>query len=114
MDRYSSDEDAICEIVVTGPDIDTLSAITKKLLESNLIACGHHSSIRAMYEWENETVDESEARVRLHTAASLIGEVSRIIEQEHPDDVPCVLALPVIGGSTAYADWVRRTTVGRL
>ncbi|MFC4337975.1 divalent-cation tolerance protein CutA [Salininema proteolyticum] len=110
MDESAPHDEGICEIVVTGPDLDELAAITKKLLEAGLIACAHQSTIRATYIWRGEVVDEAEARARLHTRTELIEEVTRVVEAEHPYEVPCVMALPVIGGSVEYEDWVKETT----
>jgi periplasmic divalent cation tolerance protein len=39
--------------------------------------------------------------------------VPRIVERadaEHPYDVPCVIALPVVDGNPAYVAWVLKET----
>ena len=35
-------------------------------------------------------------------------------DAEHPYDVPCVIALPVVAANPAYAEWVVRETSGGL
>ena len=102
----------ICEVVITAADAEWLAGFTRRLVEDRLAACGHQTpAIRSIYRWDGAVHDDAEARVALHTRLSL---VDRIIERagaEHPYEVPCVIALPVIAGNPAYLDWVRAETV---
>ncbi|MGY1651729.1 divalent-cation tolerance protein CutA [Geodermatophilus sp. SYSU D01119] len=97
----------VVEVVVTGPDADWLAGYTRTLVEERLAACGHQlAAIRSVYRWEGAVHDEPEARVALHTRASLVPELVARTAELHPYDVPCVLALPVSGGDDAYLRWV--------
>jgi len=109
----SSDSAGICEVVITADDADWLAAFTRRLVADRLAACGHQiPAIRSIYRWEGVVHDESEARVALHTRASLVPAIVDRTNTEHPYDVPCVIALPVTGGNQAYAEWVRTQTSG--
>jgi periplasmic divalent cation tolerance protein len=44
--------------------------------------------------------------VTLHTRAALVDAVVARVGELHPYEVPCVLALPVLGGNPAYLRWV--------
>jgi periplasmic divalent cation tolerance protein len=97
----------ICEVVITADDPDWLGAFTRRLVEDRLAACGHQiPAIRSIYRWADEIHDDREARVALHTRASLVDEIVRRTDSEHSYDVPCVIALPIVGGNPAYAEWV--------
>jgi periplasmic divalent cation tolerance protein len=101
----------VCEIVVTGSDAEWLSGYTRTLVEERLVACGHQlAAIRSIYRWEGAVHDASEARVALHTRRSLVPEVVARTAELHPYDVPCVIALPLVGGNPDYLDWVVRET----
>ena len=101
----------VCEIVVTGSDAEWLSGYTRRLVEERLVACGHQlAAIRSVYRWEGAVHDEAEARVALHTRRSLVPEVVARTAELHPYDVPCLIALPVLGGDPGYLDWVVRET----
>jgi len=50
--------------------------------------------------------DESEARVALHTRRSLVPAVIERAQELHPYDIPCVIALSLIGGSAEYLRWI--------
>jgi periplasmic divalent cation tolerance protein len=101
----------VCEIVVTGSDSEWLSGYTRTLVEERLVACGHQlAAIRSVYRWEGVVHDETEARVALHTRRSLVPEVVARTSDLHPYDVPCVIALPLVGGNPDYLRWVVRET----
>jgi len=80
---------------------------TRTLVEDRLVACGHNiAQIRAIYRWEGTVYDEPQARVGLHTRASLVPEIVARADRDHADDVPCVIALPVADGHPAYLRWI--------
>jgi periplasmic divalent cation tolerance protein len=104
-------DEQICEVVVTAADSEWLAGFTRRLVEDRLAAAGHQSApIRSIYRWQGAVHDDIEARVALHTRASLVEQIVARADAEHPYDVPCVLALPVTGGNLAYLDWVLAMT----
>lgn len=99
------------EVVITAESADWLGGFTRKLLDDRLVACGHGiAAIRAIYRWEGEVHDEPQARVGLHTRASLVPEIVARADREHADDVPCVIALPITAGNPRYLRWVYEVT----
>lgn len=101
----------ICEVVVTAPNADWLATFTRELVEHRLAACGHNfQTIRSIYRWDGSLHDTTEARVALHTRASLIPAITNEVTAKHPYQVACVIALPTIGGSDTYRDWILEST----
>lgn len=95
------------EIVITAEDADWLAEFTRSLVEDRLVACGHNiAPIRAIYRWEGAIHDDTQARVGLHTRASLVPEIVARADRDHADDVPCVIALPIGAGHSAYLQWI--------
>ena len=100
-----------CEVVITAESVEWLAEFTRRLVEDRLAACGHTiAPIRSIYRWEGAVQDEGEARVALHTRASLVPAIVDRTNAEHPYDVPCVIALPVTGGNPAYLAWLAEST----
>lgn len=100
------DHDCV-EVVVTAEDLEWLAGFTRRLVDDRLVACGHNfTAIRAIYRWDGEVHDDPQARVGLHTRASLVPEIIARADREHADDVPCVIALPIANGHPAYLKWV--------
>ncbi len=104
-------DEQCCEIVVTDADAERLVALTRTLVEERLVACGQHvAPIRSVYRWEGAVHDEAEARVALHTRRSLVDAVVARVVELHAYDVPCVLAVPLVGGNPAYLRWIVQET----
>jgi periplasmic divalent cation tolerance protein len=110
QDRHVEDSE-FCEVVVTAADADWLAGFTRTLVEERLAACGQAvREIRSIYRWDGAVQDGPEARVALHTRRSLVPAIVERAGQLHPYDVPCVLALPVVGGNPAYLEWLAAGT----
>ena len=100
-------DEECCEVVVTDADAERLTALTRTLVEERLVACGQHvAPIRSVFRWDGAVQEETEARVALHTRRSLVDAVVARVGELHGYDVPCVLALPVVGGNPAYLHWI--------
>ena len=105
------ESEQFCEVVVSADDADWLAGFTRTLVEERLAACGHvFPAIRSVYRWEGAVHDEPEARVGLHTRRSLVPAVVARTAELHPYDVPCVIALPLLGGNPAYLAWLAAET----
>ncbi|MCV2490749.1 divalent-cation tolerance protein CutA [Geodermatophilus sp. YIM 151500] len=104
-------EEEYCEVVVTADDADWLAGFTRALVGERLAACGHTvAPIRSVYRWEGAVHDEGEARVALHTRRSLVPAIVARADRDHPYDVPCVIAMPLVGGNPAYLAWIAAET----
>jgi periplasmic divalent cation tolerance protein len=103
--------DQACEVVITGPSQEWVATFTRQLVDDHLAACGHTIQvIRSIYRWEDTVHDETETRVAIHTRRSLVSAIVDRANRDHPYDVPCVIAVPIVDGNPAYVDWVLRET----
>ena len=99
------------EVVVTAEGGEWLAAFARRLVDARLVACAHTiASIRAVYRWEGRVHDEDQARVGLHTRLALVPEIVARANQEHADEVPCVIALPIVEGNQRYLRWIYEET----
>jgi periplasmic divalent cation tolerance protein len=97
--------------VITADNPQWLIDFTRSLVQDRLAACGQNiTSIRSIYRWQGAIEEEAEARVALHTRASLVPAIVERANREHSYDVPCVIALPVTAGNPAYIEWVLNET----
>lgn len=95
------------EVVVTAEDAGWLAGFTRSLVEERLVACGHHvAAARAIYRWDGRVHDDPQARVALHTRAELVPEIVARADRDHADEVPCVIAMPLVGGHPDYLRWI--------
>ena len=105
------DDSDFCEVVVTAADADWLATFARTLVDERLAACGHViPAIRSVYRWQGAVHDEAEARVGLHTRRALVPAIVARTAGLHSYDVPCVIALPLVGGNPAYLEWLAAET----
>jgi periplasmic divalent cation tolerance protein len=101
------------EVVVTARDAGRLAAFTRSLVEDGLVACGQTvAPVQVLSMKDGEVRDETRARVALHTRHTLVSDVVARVERDDGDDVPSVVAMRLIDGSTDYLQWIVHQTAG--
>ena len=100
----------MCEVTITAPDARWLNRFAGKLVEDRLGAAAHLTEIRTIYWWQGDMHEATEWRVALHTRLDLVPHIVERTNREHPYDVPCIVATPLIGGSARYLDWIEQET----
>jgi periplasmic divalent cation tolerance protein len=100
-----------CEVIVTAPDVEWLTAMCHELVESRLASSAHViSPVTSVYRWENEVHETTEARAFLRTRFALIDELTQVVVAKHPYAVPNVTAVPIVGGNPNYLRWIDAET----
>ena len=93
--------------LVTVPDADTGARIARALLEERLAACINLvPGVRSLYRWQGSIADEAEVLMLIKASDERCDALAARVKDLHPYDLPEVIALPVVGGSLAYLDWV--------
>lgn len=106
-----STEPRCIEVVITADNAEWMHAWARSLVEDRIAACVHRiEGIRAVYRWEGEIHDDQQVRIAIHTQEARFPDILQRAEQDHPDDVPCVIALPITAGQPEYLKWVVRET----
>ena len=100
--------DGVRLVLVTVPEGEVAARLGRALVEERLAACVNIvPGLRSIYRWEGEIQDDAEVLLMVKTRADRLDSLARRVQELHPYDLPCVLALPVEGGSAAYLSWVR-------
>ena len=103
--------DEICEVVITAPSADWLAEFSRRLVDDRLCAAAQNiAPIRSVYRWQGQIYDKTEARVALHTRTSLVPQIIERTNEEHPYEVPCVVATAITKGGPHYVAWVLAET----
>ncbi len=101
----------IVMIYATAGSEDEARRIACALVEEKLVACANLRPAHiALYVWQGETRQEAEWSFIAKTRAALVPAVTARITALHSYQVPCVVALPCVGGSSAFLDWVMAET----
>lgn len=97
-------------IITTCPNQAEADELAKSLVENHLAACVQSNSIKSTYLWEGALHQDDEVRLMIKTTTVRADAVREFIEQVHSYDTPQVIALPILGGSAAYLDWIDQKT----
>lgn len=95
-------------VLVTAPDEEVAGRLAHAVVAEGLVACVNLvPAVRSIYRWEGDVQDDAEVLLVMKTTEENMEALCARIDALHPYDLPEVLALPAVGGSVAYLDWVR-------
>jgi len=98
-------------VLTTFASESDAESLTGKLLDAHLIACANIvHPVRSMFLWKGARSGEQEALAIIKTRKKLLPAVIKWIRENHPYEVPEILALPVLTGSREYLDWIEEET----
>ena len=101
---------AIVVLVTVGSEQEA-ETIATALLEERLAACVNVASpVRSLYRWEGRIADDREWQLIIKTQARLFEALAARVRALHSYDVPEIIALPVLAGTTDYVDWIQSET----
>ena len=95
------------------PDEAVASRIASTLVAERLAACvTRTAAVRSTYSWQGAICDTPEVLLSIKTQASRYPALEARIGALHPYELPEIMAIPVVAGSTGYLDWVTRESTG--
>lgn len=101
-------------VLITAPDQQTAEDIAEVLVENKIAACVNLlPGVRSIYRWQGDIEREEEVMLMVKTRLDLVAEkLIPLVKEQHPYDVPEILALPVLQGTEEYLDWINQSTRG--
>lgn len=101
----------IIVIYCTVPDKKTAEKIAKTLVKEKLAACvSIVDKIQSFFAWDGNLCDEKELLLMIKTKRTNFDKIRFLIEEQHPYNVPEVIALPVVNCSEEYMRWLVHET----
>ena len=98
-------------IYITTGSISEAKKIGHTLVEEKLVACSNIiSPIHSIYNWQGKICDDKEALMILKTKKKLFKQIVKRVEELHSYDVPEIIAMPIIEGSSKYLSWINEET----
>ena len=100
-------------VMTSLPDIEVAKVLARRLIDANLAACVQlQPGVQSIYQWEGRICEEQEVVLVAKTTAGRWTAISDYIKQNHPYDVPEIIAQPITHSDPDYAQWVvAETTV---
>jgi len=96
-------------IVLTAlPDLASAEALARKIVTDKLAACVQIlPQITSLYVWDGAVQDEKEILLLIKTLPKEWDLLERAIEENHPYEVPEIVAVNADKVSGKYLDWMR-------
>jgi periplasmic divalent cation tolerance protein len=99
-------------VYVTCKDRAEAQAVGRSVVEARLAACANViDGMESIYWWEGKIESAKEAILIFKSKAHHLEALTDKVKQHHCYTVPCVVALPIVGGNPAYLDWLERETI---
>ncbi|MGR9106879.1 MAG: divalent-cation tolerance protein CutA [Gammaproteobacteria bacterium] len=96
-------------VLCSCPSHSVAKQIAETLLARRLAACINIlPGITSVYSWKGKIEQDREDLMLIKTRSSHYGEVERCIVEQHPYELPEVIAVPVEQGSDPYLTWIRQ------
>ena len=105
------DMEKIIQIITTADDRSIIEKIGRDLVERRLVACAQIlGPIQSIYRWKGAVEDASEWLLLMKSKASLYPAIEEEIRQQHPYELPEIIAINIDEGLAGYLDWVAGET----
>jgi periplasmic divalent cation tolerance protein len=105
----------LCEIVITAPDAEWLTDLTRQLVNERLCASVHNfTPVRSIFRWKGEVHERTEGRASLHTRRELVTAIVTGVKHAHPYEVPGISARPIVDGNPGYLQWILDETAAAV
>ena len=96
-------------VITSCASADEAARIAQKLVAEKLAACvSVVPGMRSFYRWKGRMEIGNEVLLLIKTSHDLFDALRRALEAAHSDEVPEILALPVIDGAPNYLNWLSR------
>jgi len=106
-----SDERLI--VFSTAPSSEVAEALAEHLVGEQLAACVNVvDGIRSIYRWQGGVHRDPEVLLVIKTDREHLEPLIETLQNRHPYDCPEIVALPIVGGSTEYLEWLTGSLAG--
>jgi len=98
-------------VISTLPDRDHAEKMAHFLIEQQLAACVNIlPSVTSVYRWQGKVESADETILLIKTTMARYPDLEAAIKDQHPYELPEIIAVPVSSGLSAYLEWVATET----
>ena len=98
-------------VIITTSNQEEAEKIGKTLVEEKLAACAKIiPSIKSFFFWKGEFHNIPESIVLLNTRGDLFEKLKERVHELHSYELPEIIAVPVLAGSSEFLAWVKENT----
>lgn len=98
-------------VFVTCANKIQANKIAQALIKARLAACVNLvNPITSIFRWQGKVDSSKETLLIIKSKKNLFGLIEKLVKSLHSYDVPEIIALPIVGGSKKYLDWINDST----
>jgi periplasmic divalent cation tolerance protein len=99
-------------VFITVKDAEEAEKVAKSLLKRRQAACVNILPEVASHFWWKDKLDASkETMLIAKTKEALLPDLIKSVKKIHSYGIPEIIALPIIGGSRDYLEWIDAETI---
>jgi periplasmic divalent cation tolerance protein len=92
---------------ITANDCEEAEKIAMLLLKRRQAACVNViSEVNSRFWWQDKIESAGENLLVVKTKAALLPDIIKTVKKNHSNEVPEIIAMPIIGGNQEYLDWI--------
>ncbi|MDI6847609.1 MAG: divalent-cation tolerance protein CutA [Candidatus Bathyarchaeia archaeon] len=100
-------EHSYVAVIVTTANREEAEKIAHRLLDEKLIACANIiGPVSSLFWWAGKFEKAEEYILLMKSRIDLFEKLSETIRVLHSYEVPEIIALPIIEGSSEYIEWI--------
>jgi len=97
-------------VQTTCPDLESARGMARALLDLRLAGCINLiNNIESHYRWEGETKQGEEVLMLIKTPADRYPALQQWVAENHPYELPEIIAVDVTTGLPAYLKWINES-----
>ena len=101
------EETSYIVVLITVKDSEEAQKIAKSLLKRRQAACVNIiPEVNSHFWWKDKLDSARESLLIVKTKESLLPELIKSVKKIHSYSIPGIIALPIVGGSQDYLDWI--------
>ena len=95
-----------CIVLTTCSDNFVKQKIINYLFEAKICACIQVKKVDSYYLWDNKIQKDDEYQIIIKTKTKLYPKIEQIIYSLHNYEVPQIISIPILDGSSEYLQWI--------
>ena len=113
MTDYNESNETAVTIFITCRDEEEATRISHALVQRHLIACGNIlKDVTSIFHWQGEVEQDNEVLLIAKSRKGCLDKTISTVNDLHSYQTPEVIAMPIIGGSGDYLQWIYDETGG--
>ncbi len=101
------EEFAYTVLFITTANTREAQRISRMLLNQKKAACVNIvPKVSSLFWWQDKLDSAQESLLIVKTKSSLLPEIISLVKGMHSYQVPEIIALPIVGGSQDYLQWI--------